>query len=85
VRAGPGEPKQFRPILGVPMLLRALRAFIGHPDVRQVAVVLPPGYAERPPEWLGKMRGERLGFVPGGAQRADSVRAGVAALPADAT
>src|SRR2546426_1770078 len=25
VRAGPGEAKQFRPILGVPMLLRALR------------------------------------------------------------
>ena len=85
VRAGPGEPKQFRPILGVPMLLRALRAFIGHPEVRQVIVVLPPGYAERPPEWLGKMQGERLGFVPGGAQRADSVRAGVNALPADAT
>ena len=84
VRAGPGEPKQFRPILGVPMLLRALRAFIGHPEVRQVAVVLPPGYAERPPEWLGKLRGERLGFVPGGAQRADSVRAGVQALPPDA-
>lgn len=85
VRAGPGEPKQFRPILGVPMLLRALRAFIGHPEVRQVIVVLPPGYAERPPEWLGKMRGERLEFVPGGTQRADSVRAGVTALPADAT
>ena len=25
LRAGPGEPKQFRPIHGVPMLLRALR------------------------------------------------------------
>src|SRR5436189_5762407 len=85
VRAGPGEPKQFRPIFGVPMLLRALRAFIGHPDVRQVVVALPPGYAERPPDWLAKLRGERLGFVPGGAQRVDSVRAGLAALPEDAT
>lgn len=85
VRAGPGEPKQFRPILGVPMVLRALRAFIGHPEVRQVIVVLPPGYAERPPEWLAKIRGERLGFVPGGAQRTDSVRAGVTALPPEAT
>ncbi|MGH7521453.1 MAG: 2-C-methyl-D-erythritol 4-phosphate cytidylyltransferase [Gemmatimonadales bacterium] len=84
VRAGPGEPKQFRPILGVPMLLRALRQFIGHPEVRQVVVALPPGYAERPPEWLGKLRGERLKFVPGGAQRVDSVRAGLTALPADA-
>ena len=84
VRAGPGEPKQFRPILGVPMLLRALRQFIGHPEVRQVVVALPPGYAERPPEWLGKLRGERLGLVAGGAQRVDSVRAGLTALPADA-
>jgi 2-C-methyl-D-erythritol 4-phosphate cytidylyltransferase len=85
VRAGPGEPKQFRPILGVPMLLRALRQFTGHPEVRQVIVVLPPAYAERPPEWLGKLRGERLGFVPGGSHRADSVRAGVSALPDEAT
>jgi 2-C-methyl-D-erythritol 4-phosphate cytidylyltransferase len=85
VRAGPGEPKQFRPIVGVPMLLRALRQFIGHPEVRQVVVALPPGYAERPPDWLGKLRGERLEFVPGGAQRVDSVRAALAALPDDAT
>lgn len=84
VRAGPGEPKQFRPILGVPMLLRALRQFIGHPEVRQVVVALPPGYVERPPDWLAKLRGERLGLVPGGAQRADSVRAGLGALPPDA-
>jgi len=80
VRAGPGEPKQFRPILGVPMLLRALRPFTAHPEVRHVVVALPPGYADRPPEWLRKARGERLAFVAGGAQRADSVRAALAAL-----
>ena len=85
VRAGPGEPKQFRPILGVPMLLRALRAFTSHPDVRHVIVALPPGYADRPPDWLGKLRGERLGLVPGGAHRADSVRAGLDALSSDST
>jgi 2-C-methyl-D-erythritol 4-phosphate cytidylyltransferase len=84
VRAGPGEPKQFRPIHGVPMLLRALRAFTGHPEVRQVIVALPPEYAQRPPDWLAKLRGERLALVPGGAQRFDSVRAGLNALPADA-
>ena len=85
VRAGPGEPKQFRPILGVPMLLRALRPFTGHPEVRQVIVALPPGYAGRPPEWLGKLRGERLDLVPGGAQRVDSVHAGLDALSPDST
>jgi len=84
VRAGPGEPKQFRPILGVPMLLRALRPFTSHPEVSHVVVALPPAYVDRPPEWLGKLLGERLALVAGGAQRADSVRAGLAALPNDA-
>ncbi len=84
VRAGPGEPKQFRPILGVPMLLRALRPFTSHPEVSHVVVALPPAYVDRPPEWLGKLLGERLALVAGGAQRADSVRAGLAALPSDA-
>lgn len=80
-RAGPGEPKQFRPILGVPMLLRALRPFTSHPEVGHVAVALPPAYVERPPEWLAKLGGGRLVMVGGGATRADSVRAGLAALP----
>ncbi|HEY6807913.1 MAG TPA: 2-C-methyl-D-erythritol 4-phosphate cytidylyltransferase [Gemmatimonadales bacterium] len=80
VRAGPGEPKQFRPILGVPMLLRALRPFTSHPDVAHVVAVLPRAYAEHPPEWLGKVVGGRLTLAPGGEARVDSVRAGLAAL-----
>ena len=80
VRAGPGEPKQFRPILGVPMLLRALRPFLSHPQVDHVVVTLPAGHAERPPEWLGKLTGERLRVVAGGRTRSDSVRAGLGAL-----
>jgi len=84
VRAGPGEPKQFRPILGVPMLLRALRPFTSHPDVGQVVVVLPPGLEARPPEWLAKLVGDRLILAAGGATRAQSVRAGLRALPSDA-
>ena len=80
VRAGPGEPKQFRAILGVPMLLRALRPFTSHPAVRQVVVVVAAGFDVRPPEWLAKLVGERLVLVAGGATRARSVRAGLAAL-----
>src|SRR3989454_2656357 len=70
-----------RPILGVPMLLRALRPFTSHPDVGQVIVVVPAGFEARPPEWLGKLVGDRLGLVAGGATRAESVRAGLGALP----
>ena len=80
LRAGPGEPKQFRSVLGVPLLLRALRPFVSHPDVVQVVVALPRGYAERPPEWLAKLPGERLTLVTGGDTRAASVRAGLKAL-----
>ena len=81
VRAGPGEPKQFRPIHGVPMLLRALRPFTSHPEVAHVVIAVPAGYAERPPEWLSRLLGERLSLVTGGTARADSVRAGLSALP----
>lgn len=80
LRAGPGEPKQFRSILGVPMLLRALRPFTSHPAVEHVVVALPQGLAERPPEWLGKLVGERLSLVAGGATRPASVRAALGAL-----
>ena len=80
LRAGPGEPKQFCSILGVPMLLRALRPFTSHPDVEHVVVALPQGLAERPPEWLGKLVGERLTLVAGGSTRPESVRAALRAL-----
>lgn len=85
VRAGPGEPKQFRVIGGVPMLLRALRPFTSHPAVAQVVVVLPPRHVATPPEWLARLSGGRLGLVAGGADRADSVRAGLDALRGDVT
>src|SRR5437773_4270706 len=66
------------------MLLRALRPFTSHPDVDHVVVTLPPGYAERPPDWLGRLAGERLTLVAGGETRAHSVAAGLKALRASA-
>lgn len=79
-RAGEGGPKQFRPIAGVPMLLRALRSFAQHPRVRQIVVALPAAWAATPPPWLSELLGERLRVVAGGATRADSVAAGLEAL-----
>lgn len=80
VRAGPGEPKQFRPIAGIPMLLRALRHFLEHPDVGRIVVTLPAGATDHPPTWLASLLGDRLLTVAGGATRADSVRAGLERL-----
>lgn len=81
-RAGPGQPKQFRTIAGIPMLLRALRPFAAYPDVAHVVVVLPPPQAAHPPEWLAELVGRRVSVTAGGDTRSDSVRAGLAALPA---
>lgn len=81
-RAGAGEPKQFRSVAGVPVLLRALRPFLAHPEVGRVVVVLPAAAVAAPPEWLAAVIGDRLHVVAGGEERADSVRAGLGALGA---
>lgn len=75
-----GEPKQFRPIAGVPLLLRSLRPFAQHPSVRQIVVALPEEVAEKPPEWLGNLASDRLRLVAGGMTRAESVLAALEAL-----
>ena len=85
LRAGGGEPKQFRPIAGVPMLLRALRPFTAHPDVAQVVVVLPAEIVAAPPTWLAELGGGMLTCVAGGEERTDSVRNGIAALRPECT
>ncbi len=75
-----GRKKQYLELEGVPVLLRAVRPFLDRSDVEDVVVVLPPGDAEAPPPWLGKAD-DRIRTVAGGATRADSVRAGLEALP----
>lgn len=80
LRLGGATPKQYLPIGGVPMLLRALRPFTSHPDVARTVVVLPPEDAAAPPAWLAPLLGETLAVAAGGAERMDSVANGVAAL-----
>lgn len=79
-RLGGEVPKQFLAVGGVPILLRALRPFVAHPEVAQVAVVLPPAHAERPPDFLAPLAGASLRVVAGGRERSDSVAAGLRAL-----
>lgn len=75
------EPKQFRPVAGVPILLRAIRAFARHPRVGPIVVVLPPPLAAAPPEWLRALVSERLLLTAGGDQRQESVANGLKQLP----
>jgi 2-C-methyl-D-erythritol 4-phosphate cytidylyltransferase len=77
-RLGGAVRKQYLDLGGQPVLLRAVRAFVEHPGIATVVVVLPPDDAADPPGWLGALG---VHIVPGGAERGDSVWNGLAALP----
>lgn len=81
-RIGGDLPKQYLPLNGVPILLRALRPFASHPEVVHVVVVLSPAEAERPPDFLAAVQGAALTIAAGGRERADSVAAGLRELAA---
>lgn len=72
-----GPPKQYRELLGVPLLARAITPFIEHPSVGPIVAVLPAHDVDNPPDWLSALPVFR---VAGGPARGDSVRNGLAAL-----
>lgn len=73
--------KQYRELMGVPLVLYSVRVFVSHPEVAHVTVVLPPADAVAPPGWLGEITGHHLTLAGGGARRCDSVAAGLDVLP----
>ena len=77
-----GEPKQFRLLGGKPVLRSAVEALIHHPAIRAVRVVIGRGQQQRAEAALAGLNVGDL--IEGGAERADSVRAGLAALSGDA-
>jgi len=88
VAAGKGErlgldmPKQFLPIAGKPVLRWAVEALVRHPAIRAVRVVIGKGQEEQA---NASLKGLDVGqFIEGGAERADSVRAGLTAIDGDA-
>ena len=91
-RFGGEIPKQFQPIAGVPMVVRALQPFTAHSEVAHVVLVLSRDHAERPPAFLAELvRGSspasssaapsaKITITAGGHHRGESVRAGLAVL-----
>lgn len=77
VRAGGGIPKQYRPLAGRPVIAWAVAAFDGLVD--EVTVVIRPEDRDMARAALGP----RIRLVEGGAERRDSVRAGLAAVTGD--
>jgi 2-C-methyl-D-erythritol 4-phosphate cytidylyltransferase/2-C-methyl-D-erythritol 2,4-cyclodiphosphate synthase len=78
LRLGAGVPKQYRPLGGKPVLRWAVEAFAGHPLVDAVRVVIGRGQDELA---RAALAGIDVGEpIHGGEHRADSVRAGLAAV-----
>jgi 2-C-methyl-D-erythritol 4-phosphate cytidylyltransferase/2-C-methyl-D-erythritol 2,4-cyclodiphosphate synthase len=81
-RLGGGVPKQYRVLGGKPVLRWAVESLIGHPAVRSTRVVIGSGQQEQA---AAALQGLDVGpLIEGGAERADSVRAGLAAIGGDA-
>ncbi|MFC7300535.1 2-C-methyl-D-erythritol 4-phosphate cytidylyltransferase [Cognatiluteimonas weifangensis] len=78
-RFGGDVPKQYLDVAGAPLLAHTLRALLAHPAVEGAVVVLAADDAH----WPGwhECAGKPLLTCVGGATRADSVLAGLAALP----
>ena len=78
-RFGGDVPKQYLEVAGEPLLAHTLRALLAHPGVAGAVVVL----AQDDPRWPGwsELEGKPVLACVGGEARADSVLAGLDALP----
>jgi 2-C-methyl-D-erythritol 4-phosphate cytidylyltransferase / 2-C-methyl-D-erythritol 2,4-cyclodiphosphate synthase len=85
LQSEPAEtPKQYRPVGGVALLARSIKAFVEHDRVDEVVVVIHrddrPRYGVVAAPFAASLRSP----VAGGPRRQDSVRAGLEALAGDA-
>ncbi|MFC9993182.1 2-C-methyl-D-erythritol 4-phosphate cytidylyltransferase [Nocardia sp. NPDC127526] len=83
VRLGANAPKAFVPVGGSPMLTLAVSGLISSGSVDEVVVMVPAELVDETRALL-PVTDTPVHVVPGGAERTDSVRAGLAAAP-DAT
>jgi 2-C-methyl-D-erythritol 4-phosphate cytidylyltransferase/2-C-methyl-D-erythritol 2,4-cyclodiphosphate synthase len=81
-RLGGGVPKQYRVLGGKPVLRWAVESLIRHPAVRSTRVVIGNGQQELAAAALQGLDVDEL--IQGGAERADSVKAGLSAVAGDA-
>ena len=81
-RLGGGVPKQYRLLGGKPVLRWAVESLTRHPAVKEMRVVIGAGQRQLAEAALAGIPITEL--IEGGAERADSVRAGLAAVETDA-
>lgn len=86
VRMGSVAPKQFIPVSGKPILGLTLERLMSSPLVSGAVVVLPLEWLERGEEVIrAYSRGKFIRTAQGGSTRQESVRAGLASLPEEAS
>jgi len=78
-RFGGEVPKQYLSVAGRPLIAHALHAVLAHPAMQGAIVVLAAGDAHWP-GW-SELAGKPVRTCTGGSERADSVLAGLSALP----
>lgn len=78
-------PKQYRPLAGQPVLRRTLAVFLAHPGIGSVTVVIHPDDRALYDAAVDGLDDPRLRPpIAGGAERQDSVRAGLQSLAGEA-
>ena len=82
-RLGAGQPKAFLPLAGRPLLVHAVEALAACARIEAIVPVLPAAEIARLAGWSWSDAAARKLAPPvaGGAERQDSMRAGLGALP----
>lgn len=76
------HPKQYHLLAGIPILVHTVRAFIDHPDIDRIVVVVPADFMD---ETLAlflryQLNNKNVTTIEGGRRRQDSVQAGLDVL-----
>ena len=80
-RAGAGQPKQYQPIGGAPLVRHTLAAFAGVPRIAQTLIVTAPGDDALAARLLDRLPHDAFALADcGGASRAESVFNGLERL-----
>lgn len=78
-----GARKPFLEVAGAPLLWHTLRPFLAIAEIEWIIVALHRDEVGRPPPWLASLD-RRVRLVVGGAERGESVLAGLRVVPAEA-
>jgi 2-C-methyl-D-erythritol 4-phosphate cytidylyltransferase len=77
-----GVSKPLLELSGHSLLERSIQPFLDRTDVHWIVIAMTADLAAAPPHWL--MSDRRVDIVAGGAERGDSVRNALAAVPIEA-